>query len=282
MIEDVSDANIGEVRRFLETHLDSSIFLLHTLERFGPAMVEHRDSGNFRCLLEDGRVAAVISATRRGHLLVQTGGREDLGGALFDACADHRDRLDGVVGEWRGAQSVWTHFRRQAGFRPTYEAPQVIYRMLLDDVPDVPVPGTTRRLDPDDFDLWYPLFHALEVQEGVHIHGDREEVRSRFASAPWRWWGRFQGSELAAVACVDLTYHDAAHIGGIYVVPAYRRRGLAAQLLHAIAREAHGDLAMSRLVLFTRESNVQACRLYERLGFVREGSFGFLLGTREG
>jgi ribosomal protein S18 acetylase RimI-like enzyme len=139
--------------------------------------------------------------------------------------------------------------------------------------------GVVRRLGTDDFDIWYPLFHALEVQENVHIHGSREEVRGRFERAPWRWWGAFDGRELAAVACLDLAVAGTGHIGGIYVRPAHRRKGFARLAIAAIVREGQTNGGLSRLILFSREDNVSAQRLYEGMGFAPVGHFGFLLGS---
>ncbi len=57
-------------------------------------------------------------------------------------------------------------------------------------------------------------------------------------------------------------------IGNVAVLPEYRRRGIARQLVEAgiaLARERGAD----RLTLDVVEGNVPACALYERLGFVR-------------
>jgi hypothetical protein len=223
MIQDVTPSLLDPVREFLESHLDTSIFLLHCLDRFGPRLGEHRDSGNYRAVIEGGRVVAVSSGTRRGHLLVQTGGRRDLAEEIVRGHGADPIRIDGVVAEWDAAESIWSLLRQQSGFDAHYEEEQVVYRRLLD--PGLPggesAPGV-RLLGPDDFEVWYPLFHALELAEGASIQGDRDEVRRRYAAAPWRWWGLFAGPELAAVACVDVTYRGAGHLGGLYVRPVAR------------------------------------------------------------
>jgi ribosomal-protein-alanine N-acetyltransferase len=56
------------------------------------------------------------------------------------------------------------------------------------------------------------------------------------------------------------------HINNLAVVPAWRRQGLARQLLRAVlgAAEAEGT---SRATLEVRRSNLAAIRLYEGLGF---------------
>jgi ribosomal protein S18 acetylase RimI-like enzyme len=68
-------------------------------------------------------------------------------------------------------------------------------------------------------------------------------------------------------------------VGGIYVQPRHRRKGLARTLLDAIVLDSQATLHLSVLVLLTREDNHSARRLYEGMGFVATGEyFGFLLG----
>jgi predicted GNAT family acetyltransferase len=280
MIVPVTSANEVEVRTFLQTHLSTSVFLLYCLERFGPVRGDHRDSGNFRCVLDRDRVIGVACSTRRGHLLVQTGGRDDLGAQVWQAFDGDPVRIDGVIGEWTAAQSVWPLARDRRGFLPIYEIRHIAYGMQLGAGSTAARGGPdVRMLEPEDFDLWYPLFHALELQEGVQIQGDREQVRASFGNAAQRWWGAFEGADLTAVACLDVSASGAGHVGGIYVHPNHRRKGLARTILEAIVLDSQATLHLSSLVLFTREDNASARRLYEGMGFAATGEhFGFLLG----
>jgi ribosomal protein S18 acetylase RimI-like enzyme len=281
MIQDVNPSTLSGVRAFLESHLETSLFLLHCLERFGPTLGEHRDSGNYRCLLDqDGAVVAVASATRRGHLLLQTGGRRDLAAGVMRAYLNDPVRIDGVVAEWQAADSIWPLLLARAGFQSSYEAQHVVYA-LAPDQPAAALPsrGAVRELGLDDFDLWYPLFHALEVQEGASLQGGRDEVRTRFAAAPWHWWGAFaSGGELAAVACVEAPYRGAAHVGGLYVRPVHRGRGIARILLTTLIEEERASGRLARPVIHARVSNLPAQRLYETIGFAPVGHFAFLFG----
>jgi ribosomal protein S18 acetylase RimI-like enzyme len=285
MIQDVTPSLLPEVRAFLESHLHTSIFLLHCLERFGPRLGEHRDSGNYRCVREGGPVVAVASATRRGHLLLQTGGRRDLAAEVLRGCAADPVRIDGVVAEWHAADSTWALLRGREGFRPTYEVQHVVFYLASDTAPATPPPprqALVRPLVREDFDAWYPLFHALEVEEGASLQGDRDEVRRRFSTAPWRWWGAFVTGELAAAACVDAAYRDAAHIGGVYVRPAYRGQGIARVLLMTMLEEERAAGRLTRPVVHARMSNLPAQRLYETIGFAPAGHFAFLFGEWPG
>ena len=63
---------------------------------------------------------------------------------------------------------------------------------------------------------------------------------------------------------------DDAELQRIAVDPAYRRRGLAGELLAAVESRAAADGA-TRLLLEVREDNAMAAAFYERRGFVEVG-----------
>jgi ribosomal protein S18 acetylase RimI-like enzyme len=65
---------------------------------------------------------------------------------------------------------------------------------------------------------------------------------------------------------------DTAHIAQIVVDPAWRRAGLAAELL-AASLEAVRAAGYSNLSLLVAEANAPARRLYARLGFAETASF---------
>jgi ribosomal protein S18 acetylase RimI-like enzyme len=62
------------------------------------------------------------------------------------------------------------------------------------------------------------------------------------------------------------------HIGvlGIALLPEYRHQGLGAKLMEAAIQHAWRQ-GLTRLTLTVRADNVNAKRLYERFGFVKEG-----------
>ena len=283
MFRDVTAANLDAVRAFLESHLETSIFLLHCLHRFGPRLGEHRDSGNYRCLEEGDRIVAVASATRRGGLLVQTGGRRDLGPAVLRAYDHDLVRIDGVIAEWEAAASVWPLLCAREGFRSVYEAQQIVYCPTgALEAPREKAGETIREIGLDDFDEWYPLYHALEVEEGAELQGDRDEVRRRFAHAPWRWCGLFEGEELGAVACAEAGYQGAGHVGGVYVRPESRRRGLGRRLLLHMLADGRTSGQLLRPIFIVRVQNQSARTFFESLGCVAVERFGFLLGAWAG
>jgi len=59
MIRHVTDSDLEHVRAFLESHVDSSLFLLSTLTSMGPRLGSHPNSGNFRLVEESGKVVEI-------------------------------------------------------------------------------------------------------------------------------------------------------------------------------------------------------------------------------
>jgi predicted GNAT family acetyltransferase len=56
-------------------------------------------------------------------------------------------------------------------------------------------------------------------------------------------------------------------IGGVYVDPAYRNRGVAQALTAALIRRLYpGD---KKFTLFVKKANIPACRAYDKAGFVK-------------
>jgi len=89
-----------------------------------------------------------------------------------------------------------------------------------------------------------------------------------------------ESGELVGYAIVS-RYVDAWHLMNIAVVPEFRRRGIAQALLERLF-EATATDPRRGYTLEVRVSNVQAIRLYERLGFEARGvRRGYYTDNRE-
>src|SRR4030081_3805902 len=119
MIRHVTDSDIERVRAFLESHVDTSLFLLSTLAALGPRLGSHLNSGNFRVMQEGARLPSVFCLTRRGNLLVQAGGRVDLAEQIFEDCETEPMEVRGIVGEWPTAEALWKLLCADPRFGPT-------------------------------------------------------------------------------------------------------------------------------------------------------------------
>src|SRR5262245_35282003 len=193
MIRHVTDSDLADVRAFLESHVDTSLFLLSTLSALGPRLGSHLNSGNFRLVEEHGRIVAVCCLTRRGNLLVQAGGRTDLAQEIFEACEDDSIEIRGVVGEWPTAEALWGLLRADPRFETTHALKDVLYRLMLDEPAEAPFtePINVRALDIDDFVQWEKLNRDYFAELSLPLQATLEQRRTDFIVRvrSGLWWG---------------------------------------------------------------------------------------------
>jgi ribosomal protein S18 acetylase RimI-like enzyme len=96
--------------------------------------------------------------------------------------------------------------------------------------------------------------------------GELEEIRAEYRSDKYRTMAARVDGRLVAIASVTVANDE---LVGVATAPAYRRRGLAAALCHAVLREhfAHGGT-----LAWLSAADEAAERLYGRLGFRTAGS----------
>jgi predicted GNAT family acetyltransferase len=284
MIRHVTDSDLDRVRVFLESHVDTSLFLLSTLAALGPRLGQHLNSGNFRLIEEAGQVVAVCCLTRRGNLLVQAGGRTDLAEQIFEACETEPIEVRGVVGEWPMAEALWKFLRADPRFETTHHLKDVLYRLMLNEKPGTRAErANVRALDAGDFVQWERLNSAYFAELSLPLQATLEQRRTDFIVRirSGLWWGAFDDChELVSIAAINATYGSLGQVGGVYTRPAERRKGLSRAVMQLLIEDCRRRLHFEKLVLFTGEDNSAARRLYESLGFEPAGAFGLLLGDR--
>ena len=284
MIRHVTDSDLQRVRAFLESHVDTSLFLLSTLAALGPRLGNHLNSGNFRLIEQEGRIVAVCCLTRRGNLLVQAGGRAELAEQIFEAWETEPIEVRGVVGEWPMAEALWKLLRADPRFETTHHLKDVLYRLMLNEKPGTRVASAhVRALDAGDFVQWERLNSAYFAELSLPLQATLEQRRTDFIVRirSGLWWGAFDDCyELVSIAAINATYGSLGQVGGVYTRPAERRKGLSRAVMQLLIEDCRERLHFEKLVLFTGEDNMSACRLYESLGFAPAGGFGLLLGDR--
>ena len=284
MIRHVTDSDLERVRAFLESHVDTSLFLLSTLAALGPRLGHHLNSGNFRKIEENGEIVAVFCLTRRGNLLVQAGGRIDLAEQIFEACEGEPIEVRGVVGEWPMAEALWKLLRADPRFETSHNLKDVLYRLMLKDtVGPMPESPNVRLLDAADFAQWERLNTAYFAELSLPLQATLEQRRNDFIMRvrSGLWWGAFDDNyELVSIAALNATYGALGQVGGVYTRPSERRKGLSYAVMQMLITDCRHRLGFDKLVLFTGEDNTSARKLYESLGFEAAGAFGLLLGDR--
>jgi predicted GNAT family acetyltransferase len=277
----VTENELPRVRAFLERHVDSSLFLLGNLADHGLGLGPSMNSGNFKMIEESGQIVAVFCLTRRGNLLVQTGGRRDLHEPILAACAAETHPLKGVVGEFQGADSIWQELRKGTNFQPGFASKEPLYSRALDAELPARSQHVVRRVGLDDFARWDELMHAFLAEEGLPMQGTLEERRDgfRFMLEAGRGWVALDGADLVATATLNARVGSAGQLGGVFTVPERRRRGFSRAVLVELMHDTRARLGLTRLALFTGERSTPARTLYESLGFCQVGEFALFFAA---
>lgn len=136
---------------------------------------------------------------------------------------------------------------------------------------------TLRQGSETDLDALLPLLLAYRQFYG--LDSDPGAVAAYLAARLQQgqvtpWLATHDGEVIAFALCyhgfstLSLTRHDLLH--DLYVLPAWRRHGVAARLLQSIQ---YALPAGATLWLETARDNLPAQALYQRLGFVRDEVF---------
>ncbi len=276
----VDEQDLPIVRRFLEQHADTSMFLLSILATNGPRMGETLNSGDFKLIEHDGDVRAVFGLTRRTPILAEAGGRTEYARAIVEASLNQPRPIGGVLGEWKIADAIWSILRERPSFKEIYACKEILQARALTDAAASPlaVPHV-RRLQPDDFDQWDALNDAFAREEGLPRHGTPAERKALFddGTRAGRWWGYFEDDRLSATAGLNALYKHIGQVGGVYTVPERRGLGLSTTIMKTLMADAVRVHGLRRLVLFTGDHNRAARRVYDRLGFATIGDFALLM-----
>jgi N-acetylglutamate synthase-like GNAT family acetyltransferase len=124
------------------------------------------------------------------------------------------------------------------------------------------VPDLAEQLVPGLLDHWryvFPNHTASDRIAKFELHRNRDDL-------PIAWIAH-EGT--TAIGTAALRVHDlegredlSPWLGGVYVQPSHRRRGIASELCRVVETKAH-DLGIERLYLFTHGQE----RLYAQLGW---------------
>ena len=285
VVNEVTEENIAPVRAFLEDNSETALFLLSDLLAYGSRLGDDMNSGNYKSVESGGEVQGVFCLTRRGNLLVETGGRTDFAQRIVDACIAEPIAIRGVIGEWCSAVAVWQILCESGSFVEEYRSREILYR--LDLCPDhVSATGVTgvRQLVPDDLTQWEPLRAAYLVEEGLPLQGTADQRRINFEqnARAGCWWGYLDDDHLVTTAALNAVYKMTGQVGGVYTAPHWRRRGLARSTMRGLISDCFRLHGLQRLILFTGETNHVARRLYESLGFIQIGEVALLFGSAPG
>lgn len=275
-INPVGDQNISQVIEFLDNHIETSMFLASNLETYGPNLGKSPNSANFQCISNREEIVGVFCLTRRGILLAETGGETIHANQILEHCQQEDIFIEGVVGEWKIAESIWSLYTTSPKIRESLRSKETLYHLKLSkESPKPPQETQSRLLKASDFDSWIPLNRAYMQEEGFPQNLTLEKQRALFSETAeqLRWWGLFGDSQLISIASLNAIYQTIGQIGGVFTRPNLRRKGHARTVLEKLISDSLEIHQLKKIILFTSEKNVAAKRLYESLGFKQIGDF---------
>lgn len=129
--------------------------------------------------------------------------------------------------------------------------------------------------------VWVSAVEALEAQTMGSDAWHASQILDELPRGDRTWWAAYEMSDSSKRAVSPEDAKLIGYVGGwivdgqvqvlkVATDPAYRRRGIAQELLAHIARDAR-DLGASEMTLEVRLSNTGAHAFYERLGLKRIG-----------
>ncbi|MEZ5752275.1 MAG: GNAT family N-acetyltransferase [Paracoccaceae bacterium] len=270
MIRRAAAADVPALSAFLSDHIDHSMFLLGNLERHGIGNRDHPHGTSF-WLIDDGNgLCGVFGRANAGFLMVQVPG---LAPPLAQALARQIAGLPvrGITGD----ASQVAVMRPALGFADDDWRIDMVDPLMAHDLRELPVfDDALRRPEPSDTALLTRWFAAYAAETGtVDTPTAEAEAPARAAEAISTGEVRLLlDAEGAPVAMTGINARagSAVQVGGVYVPPALRGRGLAGRAIAGHLCEL-SRLGVSRAVLFAASD--AATRAYRRIGFHTVGAY---------
>jgi len=263
----------------LNKYLASSLLLLTNLTTYGPKLTTASYSGNFKCLLKNDQVVAVFVLTRIGNLLVQTDRADDYAKTIVAECVQEPIQLQGVVGAWEIVQSIWAIANQQLPSLAKKNCQKaLLFRLSLDTISATSTVSKydIRSLTPTDYQQWALLNTAYLREQHLNLKEAETAQYNRFLTdvANLSWSGLFIDNQLITIANFISHINNVGQLGGVYTSPNMRRHGFAKALIQHKLSVGKKTQQMQQVILFTKETNIPAIRLYQSLGFNQIGNFG--------
>jgi GNAT superfamily N-acetyltransferase len=279
-VERVDEGNQSEAMAYLQSHEESSQFLINNLKQYGSQLNDHHNSGNYKILRDGSKVVGVFCLSRRGNLLAQTD--FDSSDHILESSFSEEIPLKGFIGEWKSVAPIYQLFRtKNPQYHPSYESKEILYSYeLRKEDSSLKHDSRVRFLQAEDFEQWDQLGRAyldeLKLPDDLGVEKKKRDYQARVLEKVW--WGLFDGSQLISKTALNSKGENIGQVGGVFTPKPYRKKGFSkATMLHMLkdCRDLHGH---KKSILFTGEEDIPAQKLYESIGYKRIGSFALILG----
>ncbi len=269
MIRKAGPEDAIAIAAFLEAHIETSMFLLGNLEAHGIGNTDH-PYGTHYFLRETGDgITGVFGCANGGMLMCQLPGLKKteaqtyahlLQGYRLQGMTGASDQVGLILDALPVPSDAWQLRRTE----PLYALQ--IADVLCDAV-------ETRPVGPEDRDLLTEWFAPFSVETGLAAPDAAAQMaadRAALALAQGRTHLLIEDGAPVAMAAITAQAGAAVQVGGVYVPPHLRQRGRGGRVVAGLLRHV-ASRGAARAILFA--ASERAARVYERIGFVRIGSY---------
>lgn len=279
-VENVSITSQEEMLQFLKERENYTLFLLSNFENFGINLTENPYSGNFKLIRLSGKMLGVFCLTKHGTLLIEADVREPIFDTVLEACLQEPIQLKGVIGNWEFCGRFWEFLKAKGIIQQVnYASRTVLYSMDLS-ADNFFSQENVRLLTESDYAQWRPLRLDYLAEEGLPNDLTESQFFEQFVDKVGKKiiWGFFLDNALVSIANLNAKALDLGQVGGVYTIPAQRKRGYSKAVMNQILRDAKELHSIRKLIIFTGDNNLPAQKLYLSLGVEQVGYFALLIG----
>ncbi len=279
-VERVTNATLQEMLRFLKIYENNTLFLLNNYESYGTILTEAPYSGNFKIIRSNKEIVGVCCLVRAGTLLIETVLQETIFETLLEACQQESIPLKGLIGNWKFCAQFWKYLKANKIIqKEIFACKEILYSVELQHV-DISTQQSVRFLTEEDYEQWKPLRVNYLEEEGIPNDLSDKQLLDAFLDKTRKKiaWGFFLNDSLVSIADLNAKALDLGQVGGVYTSPKFRRKGYSKAVMKQLLCDAKELHCIRKLIIFTKENNFAAQKLYTSLGATKVGHFALLSG----
>lgn len=257
-------ADAPALAAYLERHIESSMFLLGNLKAHGIGNRDHPHGTTYLLRETVDGITGVFGRTNGGFLMCQMRGlsradghhiAEVLRGYRLLGITGVADQVGGLLDALALPPDVFARDRDEPLFRRDIAGLSTDATLRIPAKRDLPL-----------LSAWYAAY-LTETRSGPH-----EEATDRAVAAVGSDSVRLmvEKGRPVAMSAINAWAGHAVQIGGVYVPPELRGAGRGGRVVAAQLAALRGD-GVTTAILFAASS--PAARAYERIGFVRCGTY---------
>lgn len=266
---------------FLLSCVESSMFLFGNMQTSGLIDDGQAYAGTYAAAFEGERVVGVVAHYWNQILVFQA--PVHLGSLWRAAVEASRRPIGGLVGPGDQIKAAIEALEINES-KIQYDEIEKLYSLRLEDllVPEGLRSGRVsgRRIEARDLELiarWEVAYsiEALGEQDSPQLWEKCRTAVERAIKRGRTWVLEDRGKPVAC-SSFNTAIKEAVQIGGVWTPPALRRQGYGRAVVGVSLLDARLE-GVEKAVLFTRESNVAAQKVYTALGFKNIGDYRLML-----